>query len=529
MECSKVSVFCLDTEQEMERKHVNEIREILYRVRQGMSDRGIGRELDVSRLTVRKYREKASEHGLLDVNVPLPDNETLSRLLGPVGSVPVARSTVEGYGAVVKGCLERGMEQVAIWQKLRDEYGYRGSYSSVRRYVGRIGPRAEEGVCRVETEPGEEAQVDYGFAGWCWDGDRGLRRQAWMFVMTLSWSRHEYVEFVFDQKMETWLRCHERAFEWFGGVPMRVVIDNVKTAVVKASWTDPVLGEPYRRLAQHYGFVVSANRPRTPEHKGKVESAVHYVKRNFLAGQEFGDLEAMNVRVRAWCKEVAGVRKHGTTGESPLSRYHSVEREALMRLPTNELDMVAAYQAKVGRDCHVIVEGRYYSAPCRWIGEKLDVYVGRKVVEIYKGSELICTHEKLAERGSRSTRVEHYPEYKRAFFENPPERCLERAKGIGEHCGRVVETLLGDRVQDRLRSVHALLGLERQCGGERLEAACERALHYGDGSYRRIQSILRAGLDQEPLEMEIAGGREVRSYRYARPVLAFFEAEVSPC
>jgi transposase len=127
----------------------------------------------------------------------------------------------------------------------------------------------------VETEPGQEVQVDFGYVGMCRDGG-GKLRKVWAFIMTLSWSRHLYVEFVFDQKMETWLTCHENAFHWFGGVPQRVVIDNLKAAVLKRELEDSVLSVPYRRLARHYGFVVSANRPRTPRHSGGVVSRINY-------------------------------------------------------------------------------------------------------------------------------------------------------------------------------------------------------------------------------------------------------------
>ena len=127
------------------------------------------------------------------------------------------------------------------------------------------------------------------------DRKTGKLRQAYCFVMTLSCSRHQYVEFVFDQKMETWIGCHRRAFESFGGVPREVVVDNLKAAVIKASLDDPILSEPYRKMAHHYGFLIHPCRVGTPQHKGKVENGVHYVQRNFLAGQEFLDIDEANL------------------------------------------------------------------------------------------------------------------------------------------------------------------------------------------------------------------------------------------
>ena len=309
----------------------------------------------------------------------------------------------------------------------------------------------------------------------------------------------------------------------------RVVIDNLKAGVLQADLYDPVLCEPYRRLAQHYGFVIAPNRVRTPRHKGKVESGVHYVKRNFLAGQTFGDLEAMNTRVKQWVMETAGPRIHGTTQEAPLSRFYPVEQEALQALPAHPFELVATYRAQVQRDCHVQADCRYYSVPHRWIGRRVDVYVGRGLVEIYGENELLTTHPVVKERGGRSTRPEHYPESKREWLDNPPERCRERAQAIGESCAQLVETLLNDRVQDRLRSVQSLLRLREKVGAARLEKACQRALYYGDPAYRRVKSILNARLDEQPLEVENAKVIPLASYRFARSSSSFFGKEVPGC
>jgi transposase len=119
------------------------------------------------------------------------------------------------------------------------------------------------------------------------DPQTGKLRKSWAFVMTLAWSRHQYVEFVWDQKVATFLRCHRNAFEFMGGVPERVRIDNLKTAILKAVFDDPQVQQSYRECAEHYGFLIAPCRVATPEHKGKVEQGgVHYVKRNFLGGRE---------------------------------------------------------------------------------------------------------------------------------------------------------------------------------------------------------------------------------------------------
>jgi len=511
----------------MERVHMNDIQEIIYRVRKGESVEAIHRDTGHAKKTIRKYRKLADKHGFLKEKRGLPTVQELAAVLGPVKHLKQCVSTVKPYKEVVKAYLDRGVGKTVIWRKLREDYGYRGSYSSVKRYAQRLQPQDPEAYCRVETSPGEEAQVDFGYVGMCGDG-KGKLHKAWVFVMTLSWSRHLYVEFVFDQKMATWLTCHENAFGWFGGVPRRVVIDNLKAAVLKRELQDPVLSVPYRRLARHYGFVVSANRPRTPRHKGKVESNIKYVKGNFIAGEELKslDLARLNEKGREWSLKVAGVRDHGTTHEKPLTRYYSVERDALNPLPTHPFEPIKAYRATLHHDCHVVVDSRYYSAPNTLIGKKLDVYVGRRVVQIYHKTELVATHLLVEKRGGRATRLVHYPEHKREWMEKTPQRCRELADAVGPWCGKAVAALLSDRVQDRLPSVHSLLRLKEKVGEERLEAACQRAVHYGDPRYIRVKTILAVGMENQPLDEETTTSQQQGSYRYARSSSSYFPQEV---
>jgi len=176
------------------------------------------------------------------------------------------------------------VEMTAIWLRLQENYGYKGGYSSVRRFVHRLKPEEPEAFVRVHSEPGEDMQVDFGSVGQLYDPATKRIRTAYVFVATLGYSRHQYAELVFDQKVTTWIALHKRTFEYFGGVPQRVIPDNLKAAVLKALVHDPILGEGYRRMALYYGFLISPTIPHTPRHKGKVESGVHYVQRNFMAG-----------------------------------------------------------------------------------------------------------------------------------------------------------------------------------------------------------------------------------------------------
>ncbi len=505
----------------MERLRMQLIQDIVYRLRKGQSERAIARSLGHSRMTVRRYHELAREKGFLNPDSPLPTPELLLSQLGPPAPPPRCPSSVEPYQAQVEEWLKLGVEMVAIHQRLVDHYGYPGSYSSVRRFVRHLRPPDRKVTVRLETPPGRQAQVDFTSVGKLKDPATGKPRSAYAFVMTLSYSRHQYVEFVFDQSLPTWIACHRRAFESFEGVPQEIVLDNLKAAVLQHALEDPVFSTPYRQMAQHYGFLLHPCRPHTPQHKGKVENGVHYVQRNFLAGESLADLPDANRRVRVWVREVAGVRDHGTTHEAPLSRF-AREQRFLAPLPAEAFQLEAVRDVQVHRDCHVVLEGSFYSVPFLQVGKKLEAHLYEHTVQLYDGVELVVTHPRARRRGERFTRLEHYPRAKALYLERTPECCQEQARCIGPACLQVVAQLLDQAPSDNLRAVQGLVALEARVGRERLEAACARALHFGDPRFRRVKAILAAGLEAEPLADPEPVPPPARAYVHARGAEEFF-------
>jgi len=333
---------------------MNYLRDVIRRLRAGQGERQVARDLRISRGTVHKDREMAEKQGWLDGGRDMPDDAEITAALGPKPVPPRVPSSVEPYAEMVHNLLAHKVEMMAIWQRLRDTYGYQGSYSSVRRFVNGVRSDVREVFVRVNTAPGEEMQVDFGYVGQLFDPVAGKPRNAYVFVATLSYSRHQYAELVFDQKMVTWIALHRRAFESFGGVPRRVVTDNLKAAVEKVLIIDPILSEAYRQMATHYGFLVSPTRPRTPRHKGKVESGVGYVKRNFMAGQQFADIRTANQHLKVWVQETAGTRNHGTTHQAPLHLFHTIEKQTLLPLPETAFTLLEVKPVTVHDDGHVL-------------------------------------------------------------------------------------------------------------------------------------------------------------------------------
>jgi transposase len=467
-------------------------------LQKGQSERAIAKAMKVNRKTVGRYCAWAKEQGLLED--PLPSLGDLQRLLDETmpGSLPPQNtSTVEAYRELVVKLRKQKVEIAAIYERLK-EREYTGSYSSVYRFVRNLEPKKPEVTVRVETPPGQEAQVDFGFAGKMIDPETDKLRKTWVFVMTLSWSRHQYVEFVFDQKVETWLRLHRNGFAFFGGVPERVVPDNLKAAIVRACWDEPEAQQSYRECAEHYDFLIAPCRPRTPRHKGKVEQGgVHYVKRNFLGGREPTTITKANQDVLKWVNTTAGQRIHGTTKERPLDRFET-EKETLRSLPGIPYDMAVWKQVKVGRDCYVNFEQAYYSVPFRLVEQLVWVRGGTDEVQVYTTDyKLKAIHSRAQQPGQRSTHLDHLPPYKVPGLTITRETCRQQAAKIGPSTQEVVDRLLEHRPEDRLRTAGRLLQLGERFDPGRLEAACARALRFDDPTYVTIKRILKQGLDRE--------------------------------
>ncbi|HUV93434.1 MAG TPA: IS21 family transposase [Anaerolineae bacterium] len=478
-----------------------EIRELLRYIQADRSDRAVNRATGMHRQTVKRYREWAAEQGLLECSLPpIEELQALLEATLPNAQPPQNVSSVELYRDIVTKLHKESVEMAAIHQRLK-ERGYTGSYSSVRRFVRNIDPRLPEATVRVERKPGEEGQVDFGYAGRMIDPESGMLRKTWAFVLTLSWSRHQYVEFVFDQKVGTWLMLHCHAFEFLSGAPERLVIDNLKAAMVRACWDDPEVQYAYRECAEHYGFLVSPCRPRTPRHKGKVEQGgVHYVKRNFLGGREPTTITQANRDVLRWVNTVAGLRIHGTTKEEPLLRFQEVERAQLKPLPETRYDLATWKTVTLHRDCHITFDKAYYSAPFRLIGQKLRVRGGARDVHIYSMEyHLIATHPRAQRPGERKTNLDHLPPEKVPGLIRTRDGVREAAAEIGTATSEVVTRLLDDPVIDRLHTAGRLVRLSERFGDERLEAASVRALHFGDPAYKTIKRILVHRLEGEAL------------------------------
>jgi len=480
--------------------HMNEVMEILYQWHQGTGIKGIQRSLGYDRKTIRRYIRGAWEVGLKREE-PFPDEqEMLGKLKELLERSALLRETpakeiLRGYRDEIEKLLaEKEMTVKQVKRLLAERHGLNVSYSSVLRYVGEEFNRGKpEATVHLETEPGEEAQVDFGYAGLMRDPDTGKDRKTWCFIMTLSFSRHRFVRFVFRQDSPTWIDCHIRAFEFFHRVPARVVLDNLKSGVVKPDFYDPRIHFAYADLERHYDFVADPAKVRMPKHKGKVERGVPVVRQHLLAGRKFTDIGDANDRAITWCRFEIGSEVHGTTKRKPYETFISDEKERMKPLPPERFEIPVWKECTVHPDHHIVFEQSFYSLPTRYIGKKVWARGTGKAVGIFLDHQLIKTHSRAPEPGKWVTDQTDYPPHKLAYLMSTPASCLARAAEYGSRTQALLEEVLKPGGHRSMRKAQAILRLGEKWG-EDLEKASEKALSYGNTDYRSIRSMLEKGL-----------------------------------
>ena len=471
-------------------------RQVLVRMRQGDSDREIARSKTMERRKIAHVREVAAAQGWLVAEVPLPEDSVLAVAFDGPQAVPASCvSSLEPWRERITQWHLQGIQGTTIHAALAREHGYTGSLSAVYRFVSQLVMAAPPEVpLRLSFKPGEAAQVDFGAGPMITHALTGEARKTWFFVITLCWSRHQYAEFVPDQSSATWLACHRRAFEWFGGVPGRLIIDNAKCAITKACIHDPEVQRAYAECAEGYGFRIDPCPPHDPKKKGIVESGVKYIKRSFLPLREFRSLADANRQLTAWVLGEAGNRCHGTTREKPLSRFLA-EKSLLQPLPDVPPVLAVWAKVKVHRDAHVQFDRCLYSVPFRLMGQTLWLKAAAQLSTLYRDQEPVASHPRQIRPGARSTLQDHLPPDALAWNLQDTQWCLRQAERIGPQCHALIQTLFADQVLVNLRAAQAVLRLEKPYGALRLEAACARAIHFGSLRYRSVKAILAKGLD----------------------------------
>jgi transposase len=509
---------------------------ILSLHRKGWSQRRIAVELEINRETVARYLKlaRAAPKPAIAPSGPDSPGPAPKPAIAPPGSdsleiapnadgSPLASASDGGSRAhgrpsgcepwrqIIQSKCNQGLSAQRIYQDLTSEHSFGGSYYTVRRFVRRLEPVQELPFRRLECEPGDEAQVDFGTGAPVITPD-GKRHRTHVFRIVLSHSRKAYSEAVYRQTTDDFLRCIENAFRHFGGAPKRLVLDNLKAAVKKADWFDPELNPKVRSFAEYYGFVFWPTRPRTPRHKGKVEKGIDYVQSNALKARRFTKLEEQNAFLLDWELTVADTRIHGTTRRQVGKHFAEVERAALVPMPLTPFPSFHEGRRTVHRDGHVEVKRAYYAAPPEYLAREVWVRWDSRLVRVFNDRmEQIALHPRK-EPGGFSTPPEFIDPKKISGVEKGAAWLLRRVTTrLGPKSTMWAEAMIQARGVEGVRVLLGLLSLNGRHPTSDIEQACEIAQGYGEYRLRTIRALLKRQAPKQELLPFVSDHPMIRS------------------
>ena len=484
--------------------------------KQGWKIRRIAKELGISRNTVRQYvrameaaRASADDTARAGPAAPTPFqiDPPFDHRDGQIDPLSTAgkmgrKSLCETHRLLVETKLTLGLTAQRIFQDLQTEVAFIGSYESVKRYVGKLRQTQPELVCRIEVEPAEEVQVDFG-AGPMLVGADGKRFRTWIFRMVLSHSRKGYTEAVRRQDTETFLRVLENGFRHFGGITLTVNLDNLKAAVLRFDWADPELNPKLRDFARHYGTSILPCRPRTPQHKGKVENNIAYVRNNALAGRTFTAVAGINQTLFQWEANVADCRIHGTT-KRQVAGHFKTEKPFLLPLPATLFACFQEGKRTVQCDAHVEVAKAFYHVPPEYLRREVWVRYDSRQVQIFTQQKdttlkLIQSHRRLEPgqfTNARGLGGGYGPVQAQLQY------WLNRAQQMGTSCAQWARELASQRGIDGIRSLMGLVHLADRHSFGAVNQACAKASAKGTWRLRDVKALLDSRETQNQFQFE---------------------------
>lgn len=505
------------------------------------SQRKIARELGIDRETVARYRQILRLAEGSNPAIPPTGSEAKPLVDLPEGSQssvesPPPKPAISPAGRrslclpfrdLIIAKLELGLTAQRIHQDLKGEEQFGGGYDSVKCFVAQLKEGTPLPFRRMECLPGEEAQVDYGQGAWVIE--EGKRRRPHLLRVVLSFSRKGYTEAFWRQTTENFIRGLENSFLHFGGVPRKLVIDNLRAAVTRADWFDPDLNPKVVSFCEHYHCVILPTKPAMPRHKGKVEAGVKYAQSNALAGRKFASLAEQNHFLAQWERAIADTRIHGTTKEQVCQRFHSQEKAALLPLPPGLFPVFSEAPRKVHRDGHVEVARAYYSVPPEYVGHSVWARWDTALVRIFnQRRESIAVHCRQ-HPGRFSTLDAHVHSHKRAIIEKGADYLLDRCRQLGSQVEGWSRAMLENRGVEGLRVLQGFLNLAETYSPKQLNDACKEALPLAAWRLREIKELLARPSSQTilPFLEEHPLIRPLRQYQELYPD-SFLSQEPQP-
>lgn len=474
---------------------MSSIRLLLRLYAQGKGKKQISTLTGIARNTVKKYLHRFSALKLTYADIDALSDQELDQLFTP--PTPVVRD--ERYEhlqqllpQIEKGLKRKGVTRLQLWQAYRGEqpdgYGYSRFNEHLRAYIGRTHP-----VMHLEHKAGDKLTVT--------DKDTGEVKEVEVFVAILPCSQLTYVEAVQSQQKEDFIAACENALHYYGGVPIAIVPDNLKSAVTKSSRYEPTLNEAFADFADHYSMAVLPARAYRPRDKALVEGAVKLIYRSiFTVVNQV--VHTSLASVNAVITEALEVHNNALFKGRDYSRrtqFEEVEKAALQPLAAYRYELKRQALVTVMKNGHVCLRAdkHYYSVPYRYIGEKVKLLYTDTQVEIYHQYQRIALHQRKLQSYRYSTSTEHLAPAHRYLSEWSAETFLKRATAIHEevafYIGKVIEAK--PHPEQAFKACAGILSLAQKVGAERLRGACRRADSYGVYNYAMVVEILAKKLD----------------------------------
>jgi len=417
-------------------------------------------------------------------------------------------SMLDPYKQQIADWHKEDISRLRINEKLQEEYKLHVSYINVCKYMQKHFPKPVEAFGVQLTNPGEEAELDFGYLGML-PGLNGKPVKTWGLVVVLSYSRVGYYAICYDQKLETLIKEITNAFSYFGGVTLRLKIDNMRTAILENQHYDLQFNQDFLEFANHYQTVIIPCTPYSPEQKGKVESGVKYLQQNFVSGRTFTDDRDIAVKLKEWMSNYANQRIHGTTRKVPWVELTVKERTSLQPLPNNPFAFFNRSTRKVAPNCHIHFENNYYSVPFSLVGKEVTVRWNESLVRIVSLGEQVALHLKAAGTGNHFTVRNHLPDYK-IYSENERQVKYEaRLKEIGEDAHEYFKWLLSQKENYWFVIVRGILGLHEHFGAGEVNKALKRALFYQVRDVGTIRHILERKLYSLEIEPKLLDAEKI--------------------
>ena len=410
-----------------------------------------------------------------------------------------------------------------IFQRLC-EAGYDGGITIVKDYVHRIRPRHQGAFLKLDFVAGECAQVDWGEFGTIAVGS--TRRRLSFFLMVLCYSRRMYLQFTVSQKMEFFLACHENAFAAFGGVPSRIMVDNLKSAVLqRLVGAAPVFNPTYLDFSRHWGFEIAPCNVRSGNEKGRVENGVGYVKKNFLAGLELADFATLQPAAALWVDTVADVRILGATQQRPIDRFEE-ERAHLRRLNAAGFDLARVCTARATKQFRVPLDANRYTVPARYAGQRLTLKAYADRVCIYERDQLVAQHPRSMDRNKDIEDPDHAQQLLAHRKSAREQRLLVQFLALSPRAQDYREGLEAKRVNARVH-LRKILALAELHGKEAVARALEDGIDLQAFSAEYIAHILaaRRRIGPEPAALQLTRRADLLDLELPEPDLSIYDRD----